>query len=804
MKRNRPACHAAVCLLAVVSMVLPLVVLIGWILDVDGIKSLIPGLETMKVNTAIGFVLAGLSIWSRQLVERHAWAKSLAISTASAVLLMSLLTLIEYVADVNLGIDELLIRDPDTALPYHPGRMSAATALGLCLVGCALLVINLKTCRRVLVMQTLAFMVLLLSLIALVSYVVEPASLYDLGWFRSLALNTALLFLLVGVAILLLEPGAGFMKQLTSPLLGGQSARTIIPLMILAPLCSEWLLMMAIQAELIGFVMALNLFVVSNTMTLFVIVWYTAKKKNQIHAELLERNELLQSSEAHNALLAAIVTGAKDAIVSLNQQNRITVWNKGAEVVFGVPASEAMNQPLREIISVEKLHQEWLPKARAGETVSGLEVTLAQKDGKLIDVSITISAVDDSNGKQLGLSLIARDMTHLHQLQIERDVASRDLIDFKAALDEHAIVAMTDARGRITYVNEKFCTISKYSREELIGQDHRILNSGCHSKEFFKDLWGTISQGEVWRGEIRNRAKDGEHYWVDTTIVPFLDDDGRPRQYVAIRADVTERVRSSAVLARQAEELARSNADLEQFAYIASHDLQEPLRGIDGCVQLLARRYRDKLDDGGKEFIDHTVGNVSRMQRLIRDLLSYSRVGTRSREFQSLSLGDLVSDAKLNLATAIEESHAEITQEGLPEVFGDYTQLSQVFQNLLSNALKFSQSTPRVHISAQRHESHWEITVTDNGIGIRPEYFDRIFVIFQRLHNRELYPGTGIGLALCKRIIQRHGGQIWVESQEGEGCAFHFTLRDIGQTVRMPGQPELEHNENRYQSYRSH
>ncbi len=239
------------------------------------------------------------------------------------------------------------------------------------------------------------------------------------------------------------------------------------------------------------------------------------------------------------------------------------------------------------------------------------------------------------------------------------------------------------------------------------------------------------------------------------------------------------RRRTELELEHRVSELARSNADLEQFAYVASHDLQEPLRMISSYTQLLARRYRGKLDADADDFVGFIVEGVSRMQRLINDLLEYSRVGTRGGAFVELELDAVLDVALANLESAVQQSGAEITREPLPRIRGDEGQLGHVLQNLVGNAIKFRSERPlRVHVSARREPAAWVISVQDNGIGIEPAYFDRIFVIFQRLHAREKYPGTGIGLAIAKKIVERHGGTIWVESVLGEGTTVSFRLPD--------------------------
>lgn len=251
-----------------------------------------------------------------------------------------------------------------------------------------------------------------------------------------------------------------------------------------------------------------------------------------------------------------------------------------------------------------------------------------------------------------------------------------------------------------------------------------------------------------------------------------------------LNADLERRVADrTAELAERAKDLERSNAELQQFAYVASHDLQEPLRTISSFTQLLAKRYRDNLDDKAREFIDFAVDGCKRMQTLINDLLAFSRVGTQGKPLQAIQCDAVLDRVLKGSRLAIQESGAMITRDPLPVVLADELQLGQLFQNLIGNAIKFrAQDAPRIHISAQRNGGSWKISVRDNGIGISPEHNDRIFVIFQRLHTKTQYPGTGIGLAICKKIAERHGGRIWVEPSPGGGSTFSFTMSDaVGQ-----------------------
>jgi PAS domain S-box-containing protein len=279
-----------------------------------------------------------------------------------------------------------------------------------------------------------------------------------------------------------------------------------------------------------------------------------------------------------------------------------------------------------------------------------------------------------------------------------------------------------------------------------------------------------------WRVEAPN---DGER-WLMARGRPIYNYQGQAVSYIGIVMDITERKRAEHELSKTILDLERSNKELEQFAYVASHDLQEPLRMVASYTQLLAERYGEQLDDKAKKFIEYAVDGAVRMQRLILDLLTLSRVTTRGSKIQLVDSNVALGMAVASLGESIRESNALVTNDELPQVMADQTQLAQVFQNLISNAIKFRDANPPlIHISARADGPNWLFSVKDNGIGIDPQYKDRIFVIFQRLHTREEYPGTGIGLALCQRIVNRHGGEIWLDSNPGEGSTFYFTIPKI-------------------------
>ncbi len=341
-------------------------------------------------------------------------------------------------------------------------------------------------------------------------------------------------------------------------------------------------------------------------------------------------------------------------------------------------------------------------------------------------------------------------------------------------------VAEPGAEGEWLYVSPRIESMLGFSPAEWIADPHpwfKQVHPEDHESVLAEEE-ASEERGEAFHCEYRMFARDGRIVWIHdaAALVPDAPS-GRPLQH-GVLFDISERKRAEHELASKAEELARSNAELELFAYVASHDLQEPLRMVASYTQLLARRYKGKLDADADEFIGFAVDGASRMQQLIQDLLSYSRLTTRGKALNLTQAEVACNSALENLQESITESNAQVSVGPLPGVFADATQLTQLFQNLIGNAIKYrNERRPEIRVAARPNGEEWTFSVQDNGIGIEPQYFERIFQMFQRLHTREDYSGTGIGLAVCRKIVERHGGKIWVESQPGQGSTFLFTIR---------------------------
>ena len=340
-------------------------------------------------------------------------------------------------------------------------------------------------------------------------------------------------------------------------------------------------------------------------------------------------------------------------------------------------------------------------------------------------------------------------------------------------------ILIIDGTGTIVLANEETGRKFGYSAAELVGQKMEILvperfrANHIHYRQGYCESPALRPMGTG--RELYARKYDGTEFPVEISLSPLKSQS--ISLVIGIIRDITDRKITEKELQRANLELARSNSELEEFAYIASHDLQEPLRSVAGACQLLRRRYKDKLDPSAHEFIDFAVAGTKRMEELINDLLAYSRVATKGKDPELSNLNQVLKTVTDNLRSSISSTNAVITADNLPIIAVDPWQITQLFQNIIANALKFRRDeTPEIHVSAKSEDNHWHFAIKDNGIGIDPKYFDRIFEVFKRLHNQDRYPGTGIGLASCKKIVERHGGRIWVESEIGQGTTFHFTI----------------------------
>ena len=417
-----------------------------------------------------------------------------------------------------------------------------------------------------------------------------------------------------------------------------------------------------------------------------------------------------------------------------------------------------------------------------------LEYTLVSKYGREFDVEAKTEMLLDCAGMPAGLIITARDVTERKRMQEALRISEEKLRTMFESMRDG--IVLTDTKGTIVEVNDATVKMHGYTdKKQIIGRNGIELVA---ERDRARVMEAAVKQskGETPKeiAEIHTLVRvDGTEFESESSRSILRDSAGRVIGFIAVERDVTERKHMQEQLQRTLEELKRSNTELQQFAYVASHDLQEPLRMVSSYVQLLSRRYKGKLDSNADEFIEFAVDGSNRMQIMIQALLSYSRVGTRGKPPEPTDCENILDQTMKNLQTAITEKNAEVTHDTLPTIMADGVQMVQLFQNLIGNGIKFQQEgqRPHVHISVEDTGADWMFSFRDNGIGIDPEFKERIFVIFQRLHGREKYPGTGIGLSVCKRIVERHGGTIWVESEPGKGATFKFTMPKHHEEIKV-------------------
>ncbi len=509
------------------------------------------------------------------------------------------------------------------------------------------------------------------------------------------------------------------------------------------------------------------------------------KLRRRVEAELLASEDKLHSC----------FEAASQAILGVSSTGRISLVNRRTEEMFGYSRDELLGHDL-EILLPERFriahvaHRDgYFAEPRVRAMGAGMELAGRRKDGTEFPIEIGLSHVNSQEGS-LAFGMVsdiserkkAADELERVNLELRRAnaelIASQDKLRSYFEAASQAILGVS-SDGHISLVNRRTEEMFGYTREELLGKELELLlpDRFRHVHVAHRDAYFAEPRVRAMGAgmDLAGRRKDGTEFPIEIGLGHANTPEG-PLAFGMV-SDISERKKAADDLKRVNEELRRSNTEMEQFAHVASHDLQEPLRMVTGYLQLIDRRYADRLDANGKEFIGFAVDGAKRMKALIRDLLEFSRTGTHAASFRRIDSGSIVDNAVANLKTAIDESAAKITIDPLPTIVGDPVLLTQVFQNLIANAIKFKKSNgPCVHISAQREGTEWIYSVRDNGIGMESRHLDRIFLIFERLHSIEEYSGSGIGLAITRKIVERHQGRIWVDSQPGAGSTFFFSL----------------------------
>jgi PAS domain S-box-containing protein len=425
---------------------------------------------------------------------------------------------------------------------------------------------------------------------------------------------------------------------------------------------------------------------------------------------------------------------------------------------------------------------ERVSKLLNGDSIKPVESRIIEKNGDVNWIYIHFALLKKGNAPS-DILIICNDITELKKAETALIESEEKFRQIAESIEE--VFWIVDPKlSKIIYISPAYSKLWGRTCQNLYDDPMSWIDA-IHPEDrdyAIERIWGKSDKiDNVTQGfEYRVIRPDGEIIWIWTQAFLIKDESGEISRITGVASDITKYKKVEEEIKTLLNELTRSNHELQQFAYVTSHDLQEPLRTIASFTQLMERRYKGKLDEDADEFMDYIVDASVRMKQMILDLLEYSRVGTKQEKYQSVHMESELNNVLANLNDLIERSHAEITHDPLPVVFGDKSQLLLLFQNLITNAIKFRKEDepPRIHISAARdpEKNEYVFSIEDNGIGIEKQYFDRIFTIFQRLHTRDEYQGTGIGLSIAKRIVERHVGRIWVESEFGGGSVFYFTI----------------------------
>lgn len=505
---------------------------------------------------------------------------------------------------------------------------------------------------------------------------------------------------------------------------------------------------------------------------------------HRLQQEIAQRKAVEKALRKNQQLLRAVLDNSSAVVIYLkDDRGRYLLINRHYETLFEINESDIIGKTDRDIFPEEIAEILWQNDRKVlewGKTLQ-FEEEVQQVDGLHTYISIK-SPLCDSGDRPYAICGISTDITERKTL--EKELTAREKIltaFFHAASTVKVGLCIHDPRLRYLQINSTLAEINGLSVEAHLGKtvEEAIPNlAPCilPMLQAVLDSGQPILNAEV-TGEVPSQPGIQRDWLV--SYFPIFGENQKVTAVGVIVTEITERKEAERQLKQLNADLARSNQELEQFAYIASHDLREPLRKINSFTELLAERYRGKLDGKADKYIGYITDGVDRMQQLIQDLLTYSRVGRHELVLEMTDLGELLDRTLMDLSEAIATENAAIVVEKLPQVAVNPVQIRQLFQNLIANGIKFRRrESPRIEINAKLEGEVWIVSVCDNGIGVEAQYAERIFAIFQRLHTREEYPGTGIGLAVCKKIVERHGGRIWMESTPGEGTTFYFTLPD--------------------------
>lgn len=779
---------------ALLSLVVGSCVLMGWGLDYHPLRAIIPGTNSMKFTTAVCFILSGLVLLFH--LRNNPVPYFLRSVLSFGILGIAVLALLRQLFDIDTGIDHVFAdTDSTTDGELLPGCMAFGTAICFTLWSVAFLLMKsgFKWLKNL--SQYSLHLVSLLSVLALLGYLYDVPVLYRLSTITEMSLLTAIVLFTVSITASFVNPEYGVTGLFTGVNIGNLMAKRLLPLSILTLVGLGILRLIAFKFELINAEFGIIINVLGYIIVIVIVVAIVAKQLNEIDAKRQAAQEAL--SKINTSLehiieerttqlkettkkLEATTSAANIGLWSVEFDNNTVRGDASFFRMLGVPITtkELTINEVKKMIHADDLKKSDFQREEiergSNELDVELRITTAAGTPKFVHARGVVEK--DANGKAKRILSALWDITAEKEINERLQRSEERYQKMISEVEDYAIILL-DTDGNIVNWNKGAEKIKGYSEKEAIGKNFRIFYSREDQERKLPEalLAEAVRIGrnkhEGWR--VR---KDGSVFWAAVSIVALTDSNNNVTGFTKITRDLTLR-EAEAAARKHVQDLEARNKELEQFAYIASHDLQEPLRSISNYIDLLVEEYGNKLDETAHSYLDNVGRSSARLSSLIKALLEYSRLG-RDREYGPVDCPQLLKQVTDDLKSDIQQSGAQVTVRDLPELLGHEAELYVLFKNLIDNSLKFRKDKvlPQIVVTASKEPGKWKFAVKDNGIGIDAKYFERIFYIFQRLHHRNNYPGDGIGLAYCKKIIELHGGEIWIDSKQGEGSTFYFTI----------------------------
>jgi PAS domain S-box-containing protein len=746
--------------------------LISW-LDGVAIRLDNPGSIIMKANMAVALMLFGLSIFLMGFPVKSNIFKWISGTFAAIVFLIGALSLIEEIFSIDLGLDRILAFEPaGTMSGMNPNRIGLPGSLSLTFLGAGFLL--LIAGKRKLA-TFFGLMVCLVNLIPASGYLLNIHLFFSNPRITSIALPTVLALILSGLALIFLKPGKDIKYMIARNEPGDILIRRLLPTILLVPLVIGFLIISGEKLVNYDSITSTGIQVVLFIIIFSLLAFRIRNIVNRINASRkYSENSLRESEKKYRLIFETANEG-----IWITDSNRMTIMvNQRLSEMLGYPIDEILGKTSSDFLfdDQEEIRLEISDILKSGMKTSR-EFKFRRKDGSILWAISNASPVLDNQGRVIKIVAMLTDITKRKKAENALNEAKEKL---NLALESGNIgIWEWDLKSDETLWDERMQLMFGV-KPGSFENTHKAFVNLIHEEDIWhleKAINETVNHGKPYVILYRTKPVNGKIKFITSRAIVNKFENGKPVSLLGVCFDITSlREETDYTILKLNEELLRSNKELEHFAYVASHDLQEPLRMVSCFTQLLADQYKGKLDDKANDYINYAVEGSNRMYELLNGLLAYSRIHTKGKNFTEIDTGLVLSDVLKNLSLKIKESKATIVTDELPVIYADGTQMIQLFQNLFSNAIKFSPEKPRIYISYKITGNKYCFAVKDYGIGIESQYFEKIFHIFQRLLPRDKFEGTGIGLAICKRIVERHGGEIWLESEPGKGSTFYFTI----------------------------